>query len=217
MDYFLARQTPLRRLPPEGLAELSERLRVSKFARGEPVFHEGARPDAAWLLRSGLVKLVKYSPGAEPFTMEIVVPGSLFGMIAVMDDKPYPVSAVPLKDSEAYRIPAALFADLLRRHAEFSREVYAEVGSHLRHAHAMRALAKEPVAKRVAFILCLLHRTMGPELTVRREEIAEMASCTQETAIRVLAAFKKKRLVSSGWKRITILDCARLKALSGHE
>lgn len=215
MDYFLARLPVFRKLPPEALEELSRRLPLQGFARREAVFEEGGAPRAVHLLRSGLVKAVKYSPAVEPFAMEIIVPGQLFGMIAVMDKKPYPVSAVALKESEAYRMPAAVFEELVRRHPDFSRQVYSEIGNHLRHAQAMRSLAREPVDKRLAYLLCRLSESMGRELPFRREDMAEMATCTQETAIRTLAAFRKKRLISAGWKRITVLQPARLKALSG--
>jgi len=75
----------------------------------------------------------------------------LFGMIAVMDKKAYPVSAVPLKPTEAYRIPAGAFENLLRKHPDLSREVYAGVGDRRagrlhpgnRHPHLDRTEEKE--------------------------------------------------------------------------
>ncbi|OGS05878.1 MAG: hypothetical protein A3G41_07660 [Elusimicrobia bacterium RIFCSPLOWO2_12_FULL_59_9] len=215
MDYFLARLPIFKKLPSAELSDLPRQFLLRRYRRQEPIFQEGDPPAAVFLLRSGLVKAVKYSPRVAPFAMEVIVPGKLFGMIAALDGRPYPVSAVPIKECEAYRIPARAFENLMKGHSDFSREVYAEVGSHLRQSQSMRSLSKEPVEKRIAFILCLLARSMGNDLPVRREDIAELSGCTQETAIRTLVDFRNKKLLSSGWKKIVVLKPDRLKALSG--
>lgn len=217
MDYFLARHSAFKRLTVAELEALQRVAPLKKYEKGESVFEEGSPPDAVHLLRSGLIKAVKYSPGVEPFAMEIITPGQLFGMIAVMDKKPYPVSAMPLKPVEAYRIPADAFENLLRKHPDLSREVYAGVGDHLRQAQTLRSLFKAPVEKRIAYVLSLLAVSMGRTLDLRREEIAELVGCTQETAIRTLIGLRKKKLIASGWKRITVLEPECLKALSEQE
>lgn len=214
MDPFLSKLAPFRTLPAAVLAGLSPRLLLAKYRKGEPVFEEGARADAVFLLRSGLVKAVKYSPKSELSSMELIGPGLFFGMIAVMDDKPYPVSAIALAPSEAYRIPAAAFTALLAAHPAFSKQVFAQVGDHLRQSQALRALSGESVERRIAHVLLVLSQSMGDVIAVRRADIAEIAGCSAETAIRTLAGFRKKGLVSSGWKRITILDPRRLRALT---
>ncbi len=212
-DGFLEGLPAFRRLPSPLLADLARKLILRKYRKGEPLFEEGSPAEAVYLLRSGLVKAVKYSPNSELASMEIIGPGQLFGMIAVMDDKPYPVSAIPISASEAYRIPAKTFASLLAGHPDFSQQVYAWVGDHLRQSQALRALSAETVERRLAHVLCVLSESMGKVLAVRREDVAEIAGCTQETAIRTLAAFRKRGLISSGWKRITLLDPAGLKKL----
>ena len=213
-DPFLAGLPAFKKLPKPALDALSRSLMLRSYRKGEPVFEEGSPADAVYLLRAGLVKAVKYSPSSEISSMEIIGPGQFFGMIAVMDDKPYPVSAIPLSPCEAYRIPAAAFNSLLAAHPDFSKHVFAAVGNHLRQSQALRALSAETVERRVAHVLRVLSESMGETLTVRREDIAEIAGCSQETAIRTLAAFRKKGIISSGWKRVTILDPRRLRGLA---
>lgn len=186
---------------------------LRKYRKGEPIFEEGSPADAVHLLRTGLVKAVKYSPSSQLSSMEIITPGQFFGMIAVLDGKPYPVSTIPLSASEAYRIPAKVFTSLLKDQPDFSRQVYALLGSHLRQSQALRALASETVERRIAHVLLVLSGSMGDVLPVRREDVAEIAGCSQETAIRTLAAIRKSGIISTGWKRITILDQGRLREL----
>ncbi|MEK7746660.1 MAG: Crp/Fnr family transcriptional regulator [Elusimicrobiota bacterium] len=215
MDFYLARLPVFKALPPRELENLGRIFQLQRFTRKEAVFEEGGTPEAVFLLRSGLVKAVKHSPSDEVLAMEVVVPGQLFGMIAALDKKPYPVSALCLRDCEVYRVRTPEFDRLMTGFGDFARGVYSEVGRHLRHAQAARALAKEPAAKRIAYMLLRLWEALGKDLAVRREDIAELTGCTQGTVIRTLADFRKRRLISSGWKRLSLLSPERLKAAAG--
>jgi CRP-like cAMP-binding protein len=213
LDPFLREPAAFGKLSAAKLAELAPKLMLRKYRKGEPIFEEGSPADAVHLLRRGLVKAVKYSPRAQLSSMEIIAPGQFFGMIAVLDGEPYAVSAIPLSESEAYRIPAKIFTSLLNDQPGFSRQVYALLGNHLRRSQALRALASETAERRIAHVLRVLSASMGDVLPVRREDIAEIAGCSHETAIRTLSALRKSGVISAGWKRITILDRRRLKEL----
>lgn len=211
MDAYLAKLPFLSGLPSADLERVSRAFVARRCARGETIFSEGAAADAAYLLRSGLVKAMKLSPKDDPVILEIIVPGHLFGMMPALDKRPYPVDAVCLQDSEIYRIRTADFAELLRRHAPFSAAVYAEVGDHLRHSQALRSMVKEPAERRIGYILWMLSLTLGAEMRLGREEVAEMAGTTVETAIRVLGRLREARLLDARWKRIKILKPTALR------
>jgi hypothetical protein len=46
-----------------------------------------------------------------------------------------------------------------------------------------------------------------------REDIAAMAGCTESTAIRILIDFRKKKIVQTGWKKLTVVSPQKLQAL----
>ena len=211
MDFFLARLPVFKRLPEKTLEELPRQLFLRRFNKGQTVFMDGDAPRSVYLLKSGLIKAVKYSRREEAVIMEIISPGGLFGMIAVLDHKPYPVSAVCIQDCEAYEISSRVFEELLKTHPDFSLAVYSEIGEHLRQGQALRAMGRESAPQRIAFILWLLSKSLGRDLAVRREDIAEMSGTTPETAIRILSGFRKKKLIASGWKKITVLKPEELE------
>lgn len=211
MDSFLAGASFLKGLAPADLERVSRAFVLRRHARGETIFSENTPADAAYFLRSGLLKMVKLSPKDDPVILEIVVPGHLFGMMAALDQRPYPVDAVCLQDSEAYRIRIADFSELMRRHPPFSQAVYVEVGDHLRHSQALRSMVKETAERRIGYILWMLSLTLGPEMRLGREEVAEMAGTTVETAIRTLGHLRKAGLIDARWKRIKILKPASLR------
>ena len=210
----MASHKAFRSISPSSIENALPLISLLRYKRGESIFDEGAPAQAVYLLRSGLIKAAKYSPNSDLAAMEIITPGQMFGMIAVMDKKNYPVSASSLQDSEVYRIPERVFTEFLEKHPAFSKEVYSSIGSHIRHAQTLRALSKEPIERRIAWVLLLLSQSLGKNMALRRQDIAELAACTPETATRTLADFKKNKIISSGWKSVTILDNERLNKIA---
>lgn len=209
MDRFLQQLALFKNV----LGDLLIPLFPKKISRDEVIFNEGDAPEAVFILKSGLVKTIKYTPHDESSTIDFITPGQIFGMIAIMDNKNYPVGASAVRDSEIYRISAPLFQDFIVRFPDFRKEVFRQVGSHLRNSQALRTLMKEPVDRRIAHILNYLLGTMGPEILLLRGDIAAMAGCTESTAIRILIDFRKKKIIQTAWKKLTILSPEKLKAL----
>lgn len=205
------------------LARLPERERerlLQKWPRkivkaNATLFHEGDPPRAAFLLASGLLKAVKYTPRTNVSAMDLILPGRLCGAIALLDKRPYPVTVVALQNSEVIEMSEASFDSLMVAHRSFAQSVHQEMGDHLRHSQTMRALATEPVERRVAHLLTLLLPETGSEVRLRREDIAELVGCIPETAIRVLSDFKKQGLIRTGWKRISLENPGGLRARAG--
>lgn len=149
--------------------------------------------------------------------MEIIVPGGLFGMAAVLDKKPFPVSTRTLSKADIYSIPTQVFDGMLKTYPAFSQEVFTDMGNHVRHMQTLRSMVMKPMEKRIAYIIFMLHTLIGKDLPIRREDIAEMAGSTVGTAIRTLADFRKQKLIASGWKRITVLNPSGLQTLAESE
>jgi len=200
---------------PDGVARRATRAFVRRrHPRGTAVFNEGDPPRGAFLLRAGLIKIFKQSPSDRPLAMELARPGEWFGLVAVLDRRPYPATALALEPSETDEISPAVFETLFQGHRVFARAALAALSERVRHAQEMRALANAPVERRVAHVLLRLSPNPGVDVRLRREDVAELAGCIPETAIRVLSQFSKRGLVRTGWKRVAVLDPAALRAIA---
>lgn len=208
MDWHGQQLSFFKTIPEDSLAALFPK----KISKEEYVFGEGDAPDAVFFLKSGLIKTIKHVSDDVVSSIDFILPGQMFGMIAVMDNKNYPVSAVALRQSEVIRIPSALFQDFLQSSVEFRKEVFRQVGNHLRNSQALRALMQMPVERRIAHILNYLLDTMGPDIQLLREDIAAMAGCTHSTAVRTLIDFRKLKIIQTGWKKLKILSPEKLKS-----
>ena len=89
------------------------------------------------------------------------------------------------------------------------------LGERLRDAQSrLRDLAVERVEPRLGSVLLRLSSKLGLTLPFTRQEIADMAGTTTETAIRVMSQFRDRGIVSSTRGRIIIRDKEKLRLLS---
>lgn len=209
MDRFLQQLNFFKSIPEDQLLTLFPK----KISKGESIFNEGDPPEAVFILKSGLVKTVKYTSHDVPSTIDFIMPGQMIGMIAVLDNKNYPVTATTLRDSEVIRLPISAFHAFLQSSTDFRKEVFRQVGNHLRNSQIFRTLMQEPVERRITHILNYLYENMGKDIPLLREDIAAMAGCTNSTAVRTIIDLRKRKIIQAGWKKLKILSPEKLKDL----
>jgi len=89
------------------------------------------------------------------------------------------------------------------------------LGGRLRDAQGrLRDLAGERVEQRLARTLLMLSVKLGSTLPFTRQEIADMAGTTTETAIRLMSNLKDRGIIRSTRGKVVILDETKLKLLS---
>jgi CRP-like cAMP-binding protein len=213
MDAFL-KALPFFQTVTDADSDVGRSFVRRRFDRGAVVFNEGDPPRAAFLLRAGLVKIAKHSPSHRTLAVEIVTPGEMFGAVAVLDRRPFPASAVALDACELFELPADVFDRLLSKNAGFARAVHAAVGAHVRNAQEMRSLAGEPVERRIAHVLLRLLPGERSTAPLRREDVAELAGCIPETAIRVLSDFARRGWIDKGRRRIDLRNRRALQQVA---
>lgn len=201
-------------IPTRIYNDVKKRFFRRVFNAQDVVFQEGDPARSAFVLVSGLVKIVTFTRRERPLALEAITPGRLFGALALLDHRPFPASAIALAQSEVVEIPAPVFLDLFEGYPAFARAVHDDIGRHLRHAQSMRALAQESAPQRVAAVLTSLMPRAGDEVHIRREDVAELAGCIPETAIRVLSEFKKRGMIRTGWKHISLLNAVGLRSIA---
>lgn len=209
----LGEVAPFSRLAPAARAHLAARCTEKWYARGETVFHEGAQADAVWLVEAGRVHLMKYLVSGQVSTSCILTDGEMFCCLPAMDRKTYPADAVAAMDSTLVRIPLTEFSRLLETHPEFSREALCQFCSRLRQVETRGCMLFDPVEKRIARVLLTLRKKFGDTIPLTRQEIAELAGTTVETAIRTISHWQGEKIVSSTRGRLTVKAAARLEQL----
>jgi len=202
-------------LNKEQLAELAGIAIEHSFMPGESIFLEEDAPDRFYIVQEGKVKVLKHSSLGKEFIIAFFSPGEMFGEVAVFEDRPYPASAQAVVETKVLGINSRDFLAFLASHPTIALRIIGILGGRLRDAqNRLRDLAGERVEQRLSTILLMLASKFGSTLPFTRQEIADMAGTTTETAIRVLSRLKGGGIVRSARGKIIILDETKLRLLS---
>jgi CRP/FNR family transcriptional regulator len=202
-------------LNDDELTELASLAIERAFKPGEFIFWEGAVPDWFYMVAKGRIKVVKHSTSGKEFIIAFFGPGEMFGEVAVFENKPYPATAQAVAETSVLGIKREVLLSFLAHRPEVALRIINILGGRLRDAQdRLRDIAGERVEQRLARTLLMLSSRIGPSLPFTRQEIADMAGTTIETAIRAMSRLRDDGVIRSVRGKTVILDEAKLRLLS---
>jgi len=216
MQSLRLRETPILSPLSQHDWEKVKHLFIEKrFGKDDYIFFEG--DPASWLgiVLEGRVKVIKHSEAGKDVVLNLIAPGEMLGEVSAFNGEPYPATAQAMEPTVVASIHQDDYLRLLKQYPALALKVIEEQGRRLRDAQEMiRSMAVERVERRIARILLKLAATTGLssekgitiELPLTRQDIADMAGATVETAIRTMSRFRKKGLVQTKRGRVTILE-----------
>ncbi len=215
LELFLKSSEIFRRLPPKDRERLAAFSNERTYAKGETIFHEGQPSDSVWLTVEGRVHLLHHQTGGRVQASCVMTPGETFCCLPAMDRGPYPATAVAATSARVLQIPTHLFHELMGRYPQVLQESLCFFSARLRQVEARGCLVHDPVEHRVAQALLTLQKKFGGTIPLTRQEIAELAGTTVETAIRTISRFQQEGWVRSARGRIELLQPDSLRQLLG--
>ena len=212
-EQLLASATPFKHLSAVERRQLAQVSQEKRYAKGETVFREGQPAEAVWLVKTGRVHLMKFLADGKVSTTCVMTAGEPFCCLPTLDRKPYPVDAVAAEETVLVRIPLGAFHEAMGRSKPFAQETLCLFCDRLRQVEHKSCMLYESADLRLAQILLTLTKKFGATIPLTRQELAELAGITHETAIRTLSRFKRQGLIKSSRGQTTILKPAGLQAL----
>lgn len=204
----------LNALNPEAREQLAMKSFMAYAEKGETIWMAGAPADFCAVVGVGFVKMSKTTPHGQEVAVELLGPGQVFGLMAAIEGKSFPLGATAVTNTWYLKIPTREMLGVYQVSSSLKDQIIRNIGPRLRKAHDMMTrLSSGKVEERIAAILFILadsygHETpSGIELSVplTRQDISEMAGTTTESTIRVLSRWQKEGLVSTSRQLITIL------------
>lgn len=185
-------------------AELEETLnkyghKVS-YQENQQIFAEGESALFMPIVRSGAVKMIHSPEIGKEVIIGVFRDGEMFAVPPVFDGGPYPASAIAMENTVLLQLDREKFLRLLEESSEFAFAVISWTCEMLREKTSIiQNLATASPDHRVGNVLVKLaddqNATFPIKIAVRRKDIAEMASLTTETTIRVIRRFAEQDLV----------------------
>jgi CRP/FNR family transcriptional regulator len=197
---------------------------TATYPGGAVIYVENQNPRGVFVLCAGEVKLSISSSAGKTLILRIAKPGEILGLMAVLRNTPYEVTAETLHRSQITFIRREDFLNLLARHPEIQQGIvkqlttlYSGACEQLRTV-GLSASAPEKVAR-----LLLDWASEGKptksgrqmKLPLTHEEIAEFVGTSRETVTRTLSEFKTKHVIVLQGSTLTIADRAALERIGG--
>ena len=179
---------------------------VTSYPKGARLFTEGQPPGGVFVLCAGTVKLWTCSSSGRTVITRIAHAGDVLGLNAVVDGRPYGVSAEMMEPAQASFIPGEFLLQQMKEHGEVALAVAEELSKVYYTAHEqLCTLGRSHLSVKLAkLLLCWTEDApetardddpMGVRLTLTHEEIGETIGATRESVSRVLSEFSKSGLL----------------------
>ncbi len=195
----------------EKLAEtLKKTANSRKFYANEEIFAEGDEAIFLPVVLRGKIKMVRFPEVGKEIIIGIFSDGEMFAVPPVFDGAPYPATAIAMEETELLLLYRKDFLRLLRELPEFSFAIIGWMCEMLREkTSVIKNLATASPEHRIANILLRLaekeNTGIPVKVSLRRQDIAEMAGLTTETTIRATRKLAEKNLIKITHGKI-ILD-----------
>ncbi len=211
LELFLKQADLFRNMTSKDRQRLAAVSQERRFSKGETVFHEGRLSDSIWLVLEGRVHLLHYLAAGRVQTTCVMAPRETFCCLPALDRGVYPATAVAATSSRLLQIPTGVFHGMMEKSPTLLKETLCLFCNRLRQVEAKGCLAQDPVEQRIAQVLLTLQKKFGNTIPLMRQEIAEVAGTTVETAIRMLSRFEKAGWIRSARGKLEILQPGRLQ------
>ncbi len=210
------------KLTDEDLTDLSVAKHCNYYQKGDTIFFEGNQPQGLYCINNGRVKVYQSGYDGKEQIIRLAKAGDIMGYRALISGDSYSSSATVIEDSKVCLIPREVFYDLLSNNSDISKRVMQLLASELKEAqHTITDLAQKPVIERLAEALLMLKEYYGYDkdenslnITITREEIANIVGTATETTIRLLSELRKQGIIELDGKTISILKSDALIKLA---
>ncbi len=213
-------------LPDDKLDEFRSCGASAIYKPRQVVFHEGTPAGGLYIVCHGAVKLYQSDRFGRDYILGVASPGDVLGEMPLDPNEPYSVSAEALTETQLCYLPRERLVQFIQIHPMTGVRLIAALSKALSAARRKaRDLALKRAETRLAELLNQLARTavdsssngeMSFRLGYSRREVAEMIGVSTETAIRLLARLKRKKIIAGTQREIVITDLERLSRLATH-
>lgn len=206
----------------EELDNIIERNRP--IPRGGLLFHEGARFDAVYAVRSGAIKTCTTTSTGEEQVTGFYLPGEIVGLDSIGNESGnYGSTAIALETTAVCSIPFASLELLSRRLPGLQHHMFRLMSAEIRgDRQVMQLVGKRPAEERIATLLLSLsarykRRRLSENrlhLPMSRSDIGNHLGLALETVSRVFTRFQNLGVLAVDGRNVEILDRVRLWELA---
>ena len=211
-------QTIFTTLKADELDQLGFEKGCDFYKRADIVYHEGNRMNGCYCVNKGILKLYKTGIEGKEQIISFAKKGDLIGFRSVLSGEVACTTAKVIEDAVLCFIPAETLFSLVKSNSDFSMQLMQLTCKELGEANKyITDIAQKTVRERLAEVLVMLMETFDLDesntlqISLTREELANIVGTATESVIRLLSEFKSDNLIELNGRKIKILNPKALR------
>ncbi|HDR50246.1 MAG TPA: Crp/Fnr family transcriptional regulator [Mariniphaga anaerophila] len=204
---------------PDALNQLAQNKTRISYLKGETIFKQGAFAPYVLFVVNGLIKVYLQTGYDKQMNISIAKTGDFLAFSSIFGENIHTYSAQALKDSEICMIEKESLKDILLQNPQFALEITSKNYRNERHLlEIIKNLSYKQMRGKLASGLLYLSQEDFLKETIfeylTRQELADFASISTESAIKFLKEFEKEGIVRLEGKNVEITDRKKLEIIS---
>ena len=196
---------------------VGESMVIRSFGPGETVSTSDGLSQNMYLVASGRVQLYRITGDGRRFVIATLGPGSMFGEDSLLGGQGPNTVAVALEPCTVWTMPRQQALEFSSNDGMFSFGLMQAMGQRVVEAeNRLEQMAYSTIASRLAALLLELGgREPAGVVNATHQDLADMLGTWRETISKTLQGFRRRGLVVSGRRRLTITDREGLELEAG--
>jgi CRP/FNR family transcriptional regulator, polysaccharide utilization system transcription regulator len=192
-----------------------------QYKRGDVLYREGNRISGFYCINAGILKVYKTGLDGKEQIIRFAKPGEIIAYRSVLSNETACTTAKVIEDCRVCFIPSEVLISFIKSNPGFSLELMKLACHELGEANSyITDIAQKTVRERLAEVLLKLVEDFGLDeqknlnISLTREELANIVGTATESVIRLLSEFKADKLVELNGRKIRILNVKGLEKIS---
>ncbi|MFW6309736.1 MAG: Crp/Fnr family transcriptional regulator [Prolixibacteraceae bacterium] len=204
---------------PEEFKKLAQNKTQISYLQGENIFKQGAFSPYVIYVMKGLVKIYLQTGYEKQINIGLAGSGDFLAYSAIFGENIHTYSAQAVKDSEICMIEKESLKKILLDNPQFALEITTKNFRTERHLlGVIKNISYRQMRGKLAWSLLYLSQPKFLEEAIfsylTRQEIADFASVSAESAIKFLKEFEKEKMIRLKGKDIEIVNHKKLETMS---
>ncbi len=203
----------------DDLTELNEHKTKITYLKGENIFKQGAFAPYVIYVVQGLIKVYLQTGYDKQINISLARTGDFLAFSSIFGENIHTYSTQALKDSEICMIEKESLKQVLIDNPQFALEITSK--NYKNESHLFEIIKnisyKQMRGKLASSLLYLSQDDYLKEdvfLSLTRQDIADFASISTESAIKFLKELEKEKIIKLKGKNIEISDLKKLESIS---
>ena len=193
----------------------------SLYKKGTIIYREGSRLTGFFCVTRGIIKIYKTGIDGKEQIIRFAKKNEIIAYRSLLSQESACTTAKVIEDAVLCHIPYQTLLYLIENNWKFSHHMLQIISAELREANDyITDIAQKTVRERLAEVLLLLKENFDLDnqntlqISLTREELANIVGTATESVIRLLSEFKHDKLIELQGRKIKFLDIPKLQKVA---